>query len=116
MKPILNQATGSGKILSTDLCGPCPTSGGKNYIFTAQDTFTKLLFMKGLHDKSSQLVASAILEVFLKVGVYDTVRGDLRMEFNSTFSAEWSKLMARIMSKNCHTAPIKIQLSVRTRL
>jgi hypothetical protein len=78
--------------LFLDLTGPHPGSDGFKYCFTAQDVFSRFLFVEGLREKSAEYVAAALVKVFLKADVHNTVRTDGGGEFVNALNDELYRL------------------------
>jgi len=87
---------GPGELLSIDLVGKLPTSGGFQYILSAQDVFTKYLFLIPLRDKTAEHVTDALMKIFLSQGYYPLVKSDLGSEFIHSIQADMDKLIQSV--------------------
>jgi hypothetical protein len=105
LRPISNQVYGQGQVVSIDLTGPHPMSNGYKYCFTAQDVFSKFLFVQGLREKSAECVANAIVKVFLRAGIYNTVRTDCGAEFVNALHNELYRLTGTAHVKTLPYSP-----------
>ena len=77
-----------GELLSIDLTGPHPPSEGCRYILTAQDCFSKYLFLLPLRDKTAEHVATALMDVYINHGFYAAIKCDMGSEFVNSVQAE----------------------------
>lgn len=104
LKPIASTITRPGQALSIDLVGKLPTSGPNRaeYLLTAQDMFSRYVFLFPIPSKSARHVAEAVWKIFLMADWYPEVRSDNGGDFNSQLSAELYTLTG---SRHVRTLP-----------
>ena len=91
-----------GEVLYVDLVGPLPrTDGGKAYICTMQDGFTRYVTATTIPNKCAETVAGAVLDGFItKFGCPTRIHSDQGSEFRN---AIWTGLMDRLQIKKTET-------------
>jgi hypothetical protein len=82
--------------MDIDLVGKLPMSSGYQYIITAQDVFTKYLFLIPLRDKTAQHVTDALMKIFLAQGFYPLIKSDMGSEFLHDIQADMDKLVQSV--------------------
>jgi hypothetical protein len=87
---------GSGELLSIDLVGKLPTSGGYQYILSAQDVFTKYLFLIPLRDKTAEHFIDALMKSVFSQGFSRLINSDLGSEFIHNIQAYVNKLVQSV--------------------
>lgn len=70
-----------GQLLSTDLTGLHVMSKGYKFCLSAQDCFTKFLFLAPLRDETAPHVAQALMQFSLRHGFYAYIKSDNGLEF-----------------------------------
>jgi deoxyuridine 5'-triphosphate nucleotidohydrolase len=91
-----------GEVLYVDLVGPLPrTDGGKAYICTMQDGFTRYVTATTIQNKYAETVAGAVLDSFItKFGCPTRIHSDQGSEFRNNL---WTGLMDRLQIKKTET-------------
>ena len=92
LQPTAPTIAGPGELLSIDLVGKLPMSAGFSYVLTAQDVFTKYVFLIPLRDKTAQHVTDALMRIFLSHGFYPLVKSDLGSEFIHAVQSDLDKV------------------------
>ena len=92
LNPTAPTIGGPGELLSIDLVGKLPMSNGYQYILSAQDVFTKYLFLIPLRDKTAEHVTDALMKIFLSHGFYPLIKSDLGSEFIHSIQADLDKV------------------------
>jgi hypothetical protein len=86
-------------VLQVDLVGPIiegKKSNGQRgyyYIFTAIDVFSKFLFTAPLKNKTTETVAEAIVDVFMRAGLATRLASDLGQEFQSNLMQDVNRIL-----------------------
>lgn len=87
---------GPGEFLSIDLVGKLPMSNSYTYILTAQDCFSRYLYLIPLRDKTAVHVTEALMRIFLSHGFYSVVKSDLGSEFVNSVQSELDKVIQAV--------------------
>ncbi|HSN23792.1 MAG TPA: RNase H-like domain-containing protein [Methylomicrobium sp.] len=88
LRPHCMKKSAPNQEISCDLTGPHCDSQGYKYCLTAQDVFSKFLYLQPLRDKSAESVAAALVKIFLRSGFYSIIRTDCGAEWVNSLHEE----------------------------
>jgi hypothetical protein len=74
LRPTDGHLAGPGALLSIDLTGPHVMSNSFKYCLTAEDCFSKFLYLVPLRDKTAEHVARALFNICLRSGFYSAIK------------------------------------------
>ena len=86
-------------LLQVDLVGPLVEGKKANgqrgyyYILTAIDVYSKFLFTTPLKNKTAEVVAAAIVEILLRVGLCSRLQSDLGLEFQAKILQDVNRML-----------------------
>ena len=81
------------KVLSIDLVGPLPNDEENSYIVVMTDSFTRFTELVPIKNKTSILVANALLQYFGRYGPPEYIRSDHGSEFTSNITKSLCEIM-----------------------
>lgn len=86
-------------LIQVDLVGPLVEGKKANgqrgyyYILTAIDVYSKFLFTTPLKNKTAEVVAAAIVEILLRVGLCSRLQSDLGLEFQARILQDVNRML-----------------------